>query len=325
MTLNVAIQMDPIASINPKSDSTLAIGIEAQKRGHILYYYTPDTLSYHNGNVTAQAQPITLFADPARYYEFTGEKRPLDLSKMDVVLLRQDPPFNMTYLTTTYILEMLSPLLLPPRAGGVRGGTLVVNDPASVRNHPEKLFPTLLRQYMPETLITADVGEIGRFYLHHKDIIIKPLYGHGGRSIFRFRQEDGNFHTLMELQFAASKEPVVVQRFLPEVISEDRRIILIDGVVEGVMGRIPAEHEIRANLRLGGTASNVKLTPKQQEVCEAIGPMLKEKNILFAGLDMIGDYLTEVNITSPTGMVQMGKLYGTQPEVKLWDAIEGRF
>ncbi len=310
MSLKVAVQMDPIASINAKSDSTLAIAIEAQKRGHELYYYTPDTLSDLNGDITARAQRIKLFADHVHYYEFIGEQQKLDLSTMDVVLLRQDPPFHMTYLTTTYLLEMLP------------GNTLVVNRPASVRNYPEKLFPMLLRQYMPETLISADPLEIEKFYVHHKDIIIKPLYGHGGRSIFRFKEEDGNFHTLLELQFSASKEPVVVQRFLPEVKTEDRRIVLIDGQVEGVLGRIPTGHEIRANLRVGGTAANVKLTPKQEEVCQAIGPILKEKGILFAGLDMIGDYLTEVNTTSPTGLVSITQLYGIKVEEKLWEAIE---
>ena len=311
MTLKVAIQMDPIHGINPKGDSTLAIGVEAQSRGHELFYYTPDKLTYHNGKITAAGHAIALHNNPEHYYDL-GDALTLDLSDMDVVLLRQDPPFNMTYLTTTYILEMLPP------------NVLVVNDPASVRNHPEKLFPTLLRQFMPETLISADVNEIQHFYRMHKDIIIKPLYGHGGRSILHFKMGDDNLHTVLEMHFSASKEPLMVQRFLPEVKSDDIRVILMDGKVCGALGRIPAEDEIRANMRVGGSPVKTELTKKQREVCDVLGPMLKGKGLLFAGLDMIGDYLTEVNITSPTGLKQIHQLYGTKPEADLWEAIENR-
>lgn len=307
--LRIAIQMDEVASLKPRTDSTLLIGLEAQARGYELYYYTPDKLTWCDGKITAAGYRITLHPDPEHYYDL-GEVTTLDLTTMDVVLLRQDPPFHMPYITTTYLLEML-----PPK-------TLVLNNPASVRNHPEKLFPALLRQFMPPTLITADVGEIEHFYYQHKDIIIKPLYGFGGRSVLRLKDGDDNFHALLEVQFFASKEPVMVQAFLPEVKTGDRRIILIDGKVGGVMGRIPAENEIRANFRVGGTAAKAELTPKQREVCDLLGPMLKEKGLIFAGIDMIGDYLTEVNLTSPTGMVQMNKLYGIKLEAMFWDAVE---
>ena len=311
MPLNVAIQMDAVATINPRGDSSLLLGIEAGKRGHTLYYYTPETLTYREGNVTAHAYPVTFFADPANYYTL-GEPLLLDLKTMDVVLLRQDPPFNMTYITTTHILEMLAPK------------TLVVNDPASVRNHPEKLFPLQFRQFMPPTLITADLRDIEHFRTQYKDIIIKPLYGHGGRSILRIKPDDDNLPALMEMHLAASREPLMVQVFLPEVKTGDRRIILIDGKIGGIMGRIPAEHEIRANFRAGGSPAKAELTKKQREICEALGPLFKEKGLIFVGLDVIGDYLTEINITSPTGMVQMNALNGTKLQADIWDAIEGR-
>jgi len=311
MTLKVAIQMDPVAGINPRTDSTLLLGIEACRREHELYYYTPEKLSYTGGKITARGNRIEFFADHDHYYKL-GESLTIDLRTMDVVLLRQDPPFNMAYITTTHILEHLAPK------------TLVVNDPASVRNHPEKLFPLQLRQFMPPTLVTADIAEIEHFRNEHKDIIVKPLYGHGGRSVLRLKEDDDNLATLMEMHLSTSLEPLMIQPFLPEVKTGDRRIILIDGRVGGVMGRIPAEHEIRANFRVGGSAAKAELTPKQREICETLGRMLREKGLLFVGLDVIGDYLTEINITSPTGMVQMNKLNGTKLEAELWDAIEGR-
>jgi glutathione synthase len=309
MHLNIAIQMDPVAGINPHTDSTLVLGIEACIRGYEVYYYTPDHLSHHNGNITARAHPVTFHANTEKYYTL-GEPLTLDLRSMDVVLLRQDPPFNMAYLTTTYILELLAP------------DVLVVNDPASVRNHPEKLFPLQFQHFMPPTLVSADIDEIESFKKHHKDIIIKPLYGHGGRSVLRLKAEDDNLATLLEMQYMASAEPLMVQPFLPEVKTQDRRIILIDGAVGGVMGRIPAEHEIRANFRVGGSPAKAELTKKQREICEVLGPILKAKGLLFVGLDVIGDYLTEINVTSPTGLVQMNALNNTTLEATIWDAIE---
>ncbi len=307
--------MDPLESLKPQTDSTLLLGLEAQARGYELYYYTPDKLSWRDGAITAVAQHITLHPDPAHYYDL-GEALTLDLKTMDVVLLRQDPPFDMAYISTTYILEQLHPK------------TLVVNHPTSVRNHAEKLFPMLFRQFTPPTLVSADVREIEHFRSDHKDIVIKPLYGFGGHSVLRLKPDDDNFHALMEMLFAESKEPWVVQKFLPEVKTGDRRIILIDGEIGGIMGRIPAEHEIRANFRVGGTAVKAELTPRQREICEALGPLLKEKGLIFAGLDVIGDWLTEINITSPTGLAPMNRLYGkfgSARREEIWDAIERIF
>jgi len=344
--LRIAIQMDPIGSIKPGSDSTLLLGLEAQKRGHALYYYTPDKLSWHDGKITALAQPITLHADPEHYYDL-GKTLTLDLKTVDVVLLRQDPPFNMAYISTTYILEQL--MQIPPPAGGRLGGgqscssidavpnspppqpspcgggskrPLVVNNPTSVRNHAEKLFPAQFHEFTPPTLVTADVKEIEHFRKSHKDIVIKPLYGFGGHSVFRVRADDNNFNALMEMIFSESKEPWVVQPFLPDVKTGERRIILIDGKFAGLIGRIPAEDDFRANMRVGGTPVKAELTQKQRKLCDALGPVLKEKGIFFAGIDVIGDYLTEINITSPTGIAPVNKLYGKNLAADFWDAVE---
>jgi glutathione synthase len=305
----IAIQMDPIGSIKPQSDSTLLLGLEAQKRGHALYYYTPDKLSWHGGNITASAHPIKLFADPAHYYEL-GEIETLDLKTADVVLLRQDPPFDMAYISTTYILEQL-----PPK-------TLVVNNPTSVRNYAEKLFPAQFKEFTPPTLVSADIREIERFRKEYKDIVIKPLYGFGGHSVFRIKADDDNFNALMEMIFSTSKEPWVVQPFLAEVKTGERRIILIGGKFAGVIGRIPAEGDIRSNMRVGGTPVKAELTPKQRNICDALEPVLKEKGIFFAGIDVIGDWLTEINITSPTGIAPIHRLYGKNVAVDFWDAVE---
>jgi len=311
MSIKVAIQMDPIGSINFKGDSTLRLGFEAQARGHELYYYTPNSLSLRGSDVIAHAYPIRLRNDPEHYYELAKPVL-LDLRSMDVVLLRQDPPFNMPYITTTYMLERLMP------------DVLVVNNPMSVRNHPEKLFPMQFAQFMPPTLVSSDVNEIAKFRAEHKDIIIKPLYGFGGRAVLRVKADDDNFEALLEMQFSASDEPVVVQAFLPEVKTGDRRIILIDGKFGGAIGRIPAEGEIRANMRVGGTPVKAELTPKQKDICDALGPVLKEQGIMFAGIDVIGDWLTEINITSPTGLVPIEKLYGKNLAVDFWDAVDSR-
>jgi glutathione synthase len=308
MTLRVAIQMDPIQSINPRSDSTLLLGVEACRRGYEVFYYTPDKLTYRDGKITARAHPVKFFDNPEHYYEL-GESFVLDLKTVDVVLLRQDPPFNMEYITTTYLLEQLQP------------ETLVVNDPASVRNNTEKLFPTLLREYMPPTLISANIQEIAEFYAEHKDIILKPLYGFGGRSVLHLKEGDDNFHSLAEMLFSNSKEPIIAQKFLSEVVSEDKRIILIDGEFAAAVGRIPATGDIRANMRVGGTAAKADLSKKQKEICNALRQPLKDKGIILAGLDVIGDYLTEINITSPTTLRAANNLYGINLEKNIWDAI----
>ncbi|MEZ5690088.1 MAG: glutathione synthase [Rickettsiales bacterium] len=312
MTLNIAIQMDDISSINYNSDSTLPLGMEAQNRGYNIFYYTPDKLSYKNGEIIAFVHKIKFFADQNHYYEIR-EGGSVNLRKMDVIFLRQDPPFNMTYLSTTYLLEQLQP------------DVLVVNDPVSVRNNPEKIFPTILKEFMPETLISADINEIRDFYTEYKDIVIKPLYGHGGRGILRLKKDDDNFDSLIEMLFTNSKEPIISQRFLPEVKGEDKRVIMIDGVAEGVFGRIPSDGNIRANMRVGGQVIKSELNKKQAEICEALNKPLQDKGIIFAGLDFIGNFLTEINITSPTGIKAVEKLENKRLEKNIWDAIEKRF
>lgn len=309
--MKIAIQMDYIESINPKSDSTLLLGIEACRRGYEVFYYTPDKLTYKDGFITAKAYPIQFFDDVSNYYKL-GDEFVLDLRTLNVVLLRQDPPFDMNYLSTTYILEMLAP------------DVLVVNNPASVRNLPEKIFPTIFRQFMPPTLISSDELEIKNFFTEHKDIILKPLYGHGGRAILHLKDGDDNFNPLLEMIFSANREPIIAQKFLPEVRTEDRRIILIDGEVAGVLGRVPEQGEIRANLRVGGIGAKAELTVKQQEICEALRQPLKDNGLIFVGLDVIGDYLTEINITSPTGLRSINKLHGVQLERNIWNAIEAK-
>lgn len=287
----------------------MLIGREAQRRGHTLYTYTPDRLSLSMRGLTARGHRLTLREELTDFFTL-GTEETLALAEMDVVLLRQDPPFDMAYITSTYLLEQLPPT------------THVFNHPAHVRNEPEKLMPLHFSRFMPPTLISAELTAIESFRSEHGDVVVKPLYGNGGKAVFLLRKEDSNLPALLELHKAFSKEPLMVQRFLPEVISEDRRIILIDGRVAGAMGRIPASGEIRANFRVGGSPAAVTLTPKQLEICEAVGPVLREKNLLFAGLDVIGDHLTEINITSPTGMVQMNALYGLSLEVEFWDALE---
>jgi glutathione synthase len=309
MPLKVAIQMDPLGSINPATDSTLLMMLEAQARGHELWHYTPDKLTWHDGNITASAHHVKVHVDPNHHYDM-GAESIINLKQMDVVLLRQDPPFNMEYITTTYILEQLHP------------DTLVVNNPTAVRDLPEKLFPTLMRQLMPPTLITADVKEIESFRDEHKDIVLKPLYGYAGRSVVRVSKDSGNLHSLVEMFFSHNREPLIAQKFLPEVKTGDRRIIIIDGKLAGIMGRIPAEGEIRANFRVGGTAAKVEITKRQQEICEMLGPELKKRGLIFAGVDTIGDWLTEINITSPTGFPAMNRLYGKKLEADFWNAVE---
>ncbi len=307
--MRIAFQMNHPRDLNPRGDSTFLMVREAQKRGYDIHFYTPDVLTLAGGHVTAYTQPLALTDDPVNYY-ILGEAEHTRLDTMDVVLLRQDPPFNMAYITSTYLLEML------PKK------TFVTNNPASVRNNPEKLMPLMWPHFMPPTLITADIREMEEFRREHHDIIIKPLYGHGGRAILHVREDDGNLPAMVEMHLANSKEPLMVQRFLPEVKTEDRRIILFDGDVKGVLGRIPSEHEIRANFRTGGSPARAELTPRQREICDTIKPILKEKGLLFAGLDVIGDYLTEINITSPTGFVQANAMYGTTLEADFWNTVE---
>ena len=311
MPLHVAIQMDPMESININGDSTFVMALEAQRRGHVLYHYLPRRLTFKEGKVTAVANPMKVRREAGKHFEF-GASEKLDLSKMDVVLMRQDPPFDMAYITATHILEHIHPK------------TLVVNDPAHVRNAPEKLFVTHFEGVMPPTLISADVAEIRAFRDEYKDIILKPLYGNGGAGVFHVKPDDENFGSLLELFTTTSREPVIVQRYIPQVRAGDKRIVLIDGKAAGAINRVPSQGEARSNMHVGGRPEKSELTKREQEICEQIGPALRERGILFAGIDVIGDYLTEINVTSPTGLQEINRFNGTVLEGLIWDAIESR-
>jgi glutathione synthase len=312
MALAVAVQMDPIRSINVEADSTFVLMLEAQRRGHALWYYTPKTLSLAGGRVLARAQRVIEIrrkpGDPAAL----GEMETLDLSAMDVVLLRQDPPFDLAYITTTHLLERIHP------------DTLVVNDPRQVRNAPEKLFVTHFPELMPETLITTDREEILAFRRAHKDIVVKPLYGNGGSGVFHLRPEDENLNALLEVFTQMFREPIIVQRYLPEIRGGDKRIILVDGQAAGAVARVPQAGEARANFHAGGQARRADLSEREREICATIGPELRDRGLIFVGIDVIGDYLTEINVTSPTGIQEINRLSGTAIERDIWDAIERR-
>ena len=311
MTLQVAIQMDPIESVNINADSTFVLALEAQKRGYTLYHYGPRKLSFREGRVTARARPLKVKRELGKHYA-VGPEEELDLSKVDVVLMRQDPPFDMAYITATHVLEHIHPK------------TLVVNDPVHVRNAPEKLFVTHFEGVMPPTLITADVEDIKAFRRDHKDIIVKPLYGNGGAGVFHIRPDDTNLGSLLEMFTTTWREPVIVQRYVPEVRKGDKRIILVDGKAVGAINRVPADGEARSNMHVGGRPEKTTLTRREQEICDIIGPALKERGLIFTGIDVIGDYLTEINVTSPTGLQEINRFEGTTLEAVVWDAIERR-
>jgi glutathione synthase len=311
MTLQVAIQMDPIESININADSTFALALEAQKRGHKLYHYLPRKLSFREGRVIARARMLTVRREMGRHFDL-GEEQELDLRTMNVVLMRQDPPFDMAYITATHILEHIHPK------------TLVVNDPVHVRNAPEKLFVTHFEGVMPPTLISADVDEIRAFRRDHQDIIIKPLYGNGGAGVFHIRPDDENMGALLEMFTTTWREPVIVQRYVPEVRLGDKRIILVDGKAVGAINRVPAAGEARSNMHVGGRPEKTELTKREQEICDIIGPALRERGLIFVGIDVIGNYLTEINVTSPTGIQEINRFNGTSLEADVWDAIERR-
>jgi glutathione synthase len=312
MPLSVAVQMDHIAKIHIKGDSTFAMMLEAQRRGHTLYHYTPERLSLNDGRVEAMIETVTVRDVPGDHYSL-GEPERTDLSTMDVVLLRQDPPFDMGYITTTHLLERIHPK------------TLVVNDPAEVRNAPEKIFVTEYPTLMPPTLISRDAEEIRRFRVEHGDIIIKPLFGNGGAGVFRISEGDQNLASLLEIFAAAYRgEPYVVQRYLPAVRAGDKRIILVDGVAVGAINRVPADGEARSNMHVGGRPEPIELTRRDREICEAIGPDLKARGFLFVGIDVIGDYMTEINVTSPTGIREVKRFGGADIAALIWDAIEAR-
>ena len=309
MALTVAIQMDPIEKIDIGGDSTFALMLEAERRGHSLFYYGPRELSLNQGKVTARVRPLSVRAVKGDHFTL-GEASVADLAKLDVVLMRQDPPFDMAYISATHILERIHP------------GTLVVNDPRHVRNAPEKLFVTEFSDFIPPTLITSDAREIRQFREHHKDIILKPLYGNGGAGVFRVRPDDENLGSLLEMFTVFYREPVIVQRYLPEVRKGDKRIILVDGDYAGAVNRVPAEGEARSNMHVGGRPEKTELTARERDICAAIGPELKRRGLIFTGIDVIGDYMTEINVTSPTGIQEIRRFGGADIARLIWDAIE---
>ena len=299
MTLRIAIQMDPIETVNIKGDSTFTIMLEAQSRGYQLFHYLPELLSYVEGKVVANVRPIKVQRVAGSHFVADAAVR-LDLkSDVDVVLLRQDPPFDLAYITTTHLLEMLE------------GHTLVVNDPVSVRNAPEKLFVTKFRELMPPTLITRSRAEVSAFRGEYKDVVIKPLYGNAGNGVFLMRHDDPNSPALIEMFEHASREPYMVQAFLPQVSEGDKRIVLVDGEVVGAINRLPKAGEIRSNLAAGGSAQQTVLSPRDLEICAAIGPDLKQMGLIFVGIDVIAGHITEINVTSPTGIVAIDHFNNT--------------
>jgi glutathione synthase len=311
MSLAVAIQMDPLESVNIEQDTTFALALEAQSRGHGLYHYLPRDLTYRQGRVVARSRPFRLRREPGRHVSF-GAYETIDLATMDVVLMRQDPPFNLAYISATHLLDRIHP------------ETLVVNDPTAVRNAPEKLFVTQFHELMPPTLISYDLEEIRSFRDEHGDIVVKPLYGNGGAGVFRLQKGDTNLGSLIELFRTFLNEPLMVQRYVPEIRAGDKRIILIDAEPVGAVNRVPAAHETRANLHVGGRAEKAVLTKRDREICEAIGPALDRQGLLFVGIDVIGDYLTEINVTSPTGLQEIERFDGVQLASRAWEAIEAK-
>jgi glutathione synthase len=310
MTLRVAIQMNPIELANPEADTTFLMALNAQERGHQLWVYQPEQLALEDRRVTAHARPVSVRAVVGDHVTL-GAPVTLDLAEdIDVVLMRQDPPFDLAYITATHILEHIHPR------------TLVVNDPVEVRNAPEKLFVTKFEGLQPPTLVTRDPDAIADFRARYPDMILKPLYGGGGSGVARLKPDDSNLEALLELHFALGREPVICQAFLPAVEKGDKRILLVDGEPVGVVNRVPAAGQVRSNLRVGGRAESVDLTARDREICAAIGPELRARGLLFVGIDVIGDYLTEINVTSPTGAQQLKRFTGVDATALMWDRIE---
>jgi glutathione synthase len=309
MTLKVAVQMDPIERINIRGDSTFALLLEAQRRGHALSYFTPDRLALSDARVVAATQPLTV-RDKEGDHVTLGDPRRTELTAFDVVLLRQDPPFDLAYITTTHLLERIHPK------------TLVVNDPREVRNAPEKMFVMEFPELMPPTLITRDLAEIKAFRAAHDDIVMKPLYGKGGEAVFRLAKDDLNFGSLYDLFTVTFREQWVVQKFLPAVKDGDKRIILVDGEFAGAVNRVPAPDDLRSNMVRGGTPKETGLTAREREICAAIGPALRERGLIFVGIDVIDGFLTEINVTSPTGIRAIKALGGPDVAALIWDKIE---
>jgi glutathione synthase len=312
MSLNVALQMDPVETIDINGDSTFAMGIEAQNRGHNLFHYQVGDMSYINDKVKAYARPLTFRREKGNHYTF-GDTKHMDLrDEIDVILMRQDPPFHMGYITATHILEHIHPK------------TFVVNDPASVRNAPEKIFLTRFPELMPPTMIASNADDVWAFRAEYNDIIVKPLYGNGGAGVFRISEGDQNLASLIEMFQEFYTEPFIVQKYLSDVRKGDKRIILVDGEPVGAINRVPDEGEVRSNMHVGGEARKTQLTEREKEICDIIGPVLKEQDQIFVGIDVIGDYLTEINVTSPTGIQEIQRFDGTDIASLIWDAIERR-
>ncbi len=311
MTLKIAVQMDPIERINIAGDSTFALLLEAQARGHALFYYTPDKLSLRGVDVVAPLQDVKVRDASGDHFQLGAPRRTF-LRDMDVILLRQDPPFDLAYITSTHLLEM------------VGGQTLIVNDPASVRNAPEKLFVMDFPELMPATLISRDREEIDAFRAEHGEVVMKPLHGHGGAAVFRLLEKDANYGSLFDLFSTSFREPWVVQKFLPAVAKGDKRIILVDGIAAGAVNRVPAENDIRSNMVRGGAALATELSPREQEICARIGPELKRRGLIFVGIDVIDGCLTEINVTSPTGVRAIKRTGGPDVAAMILDAVEAR-
>ncbi|MBI4275042.1 MAG: glutathione synthase [Rhizobiales bacterium] len=311
MSLNVAVQMDPIERINIRGDSTFALLLEAQARGHRLSYYTPDRLAQREGRLFAVVRPLAVRDKEGDHFSL-GEAGRIELASFDVILLRQDPPFDLAYITTTHFLERIHPK------------TLVVNDPAHVRNAPEKVFVMEFPDLMPPTLVTRDLAEIKSFRAEHGDIVMKPLYGHGGGAVFRLSKGDLNFASLYDLFAATFREQWVVQKFLPAVKHGDKRIILVDGEFAGAVNRVPAADDLRSNMARGGAAQATELTAREREICRRLGPALRDRGLLFVGIDVIDGFLTEINVTSPTGIRAIKTLGGPDIAATIWDRIEGK-
>jgi glutathione synthase len=309
--MHVAFQMDPIGAININADSSFRLAEEAQARGHRLFYYTPDKLSYREGRIMAHGWPLTVQRVQGDHAHL-GAPMDLDLADVDVVWLRQDPPFDMGYITTTHLLDRL------------KGQTLVVNDPFWVRNSPEKLLVLDFPDLTPPTAVARDLDVLKAFKARHGDVILKPLYGNGGAGVFRLGPEDRNLNALHELFSSINREPLIAQKFLPDVAAGDKRIILVDGEPVGAINRVPAEGETRSNMHVGGRAEKIGLTAREHEICAAIGPRLREMGQIFVGIDVIGDYLTEINVTSPTGIQELERFDGVNIAAKIWDAIEAK-
>ena len=307
--MKIAFQMDPIQTVNIDADSTFRIAEEAQARGHELFFYTPDHLAFQEGKVTARGQYFTVQRVQGQHTDLS-EMQEVDLADFDVVWLRQDPPFDMHYITTTHLLDLIHP------------DTLVVNDPFWVRNYPEKLLVLRFPDLTPPTTIARDLETIKAFKKKHGDVILKPLYGNGGAGVFRLDQNDRNLASLHEVFTGFSREALIVQKFLPDVSNGDKRVILVDGEPIGAINRVPAKGETRSNMHVGGRPEKVGLTERDREICAAIGPLLREKGQIFVGIDVIGDYLTEINVTSPTGIQELERFDGINAAEKIWEAIE---